>query len=645
MNDTRTPPMLWGEHLATGHPLVDEDHRGLIQLINAFSDAIDAPDEATRIDEAVRGLCAYAGGHFMREEAIMAQAGIDERHASTHARAHQGFVDYVNQVRQARKPPIEVVQFLKRWLNLHILGVDHAMARQIRMIEAGMTPAEAFDAEMQANKDPAMSILLQAMGNGEAAAPQQDGRAGSLIEQIMDSNPVATFVIDADHRVTHWNHACAIVTGVAARDIIGTKRQWAAFYTSERPVMADLIVSGALDENVEEFYPGIFRRSPIIPFAYEAESFFPQLGDGGVWLHFRAAPLRDPQGRMIGAVECLLNTTDRHRAEDALREHQKDLEATIATRTAELAQANLRMAEDILRQQAAEAELLQRYAEVTELNGKLQNAQEQLVQSEKLASIGLLAAGVAHEINNPIGYVHSNIGSLETYLRQVFSMLGAYAEAEKDLPDATRARLGKLKQEYDIEFLTEDVPTLMRESKEGIRRVKKIVQDLKDFSHVDSATEWQVVDLHKGIDSTLNIVNNEIKYKADVIKEFGVLPEVECMPSQINQVVMNLAVNAAHAMGEQRGKITVRTGTAGENVWIEVADTGSGIPEDIRQKIFDPFFTTKPVGKGTGLGLSLSYGIIQKHHGSIEVESEVGKGTTFRITLPIKRPSDDDATA
>jgi signal transduction histidine kinase len=168
--------------------------------------------------------------------------------------------------------------------------------------------------------------------------------------------------------------------------------------------------------------------------------------------------------------------------------------------------------------------------------------------------------------------------------------------------------------------------------------VRQIVQDLKNFSHVDSTQDFQWANLHQGIDSTLNVVASEIKHKADMVKEYGTIPDIECLPSQINQVVMNLVVNAAHAMGEQRGRITIRTGVEAEQVWLEVADTGSGIPPETLKRVFEPFFTTKPVGKGTGLGLSLSYGIVQKHQGRIDVGSVVGQGTTFRVTLPMRRP-------
>jgi signal transduction histidine kinase len=287
----------------------------------------------------------------------------------------------------------------------------------------------------------------------------------------------------------------------------------------------------------------------------------------------------------------------------------------------------------------------QRLDELRALNEQLEQTQSHLMQSEKMASIGQLAAGVAHEINNPIGYVYSNLGTLEKYVRGTFELLDAYEHAEAAISDpAVRAQLKAAKDKLDIAFLKEDLRALMEESREGITRVKKIVQNLKDFSHVDAADEWAYADLHAGLDSTLNIVHNEIKYKAEVHKEYGDLPEVECLQSQLNQVFMNLLVNAAHAI-DQHGDITVRTGRAGDEVWVDIIDTGKGIAPEHLSRIFDPFFTTKPVGKGTGLGLSLSYGILQKHHGRIEVQSEPGKGSTFRIWLPIRQPALQNAVA
>jgi signal transduction histidine kinase len=315
-----------------------------------------------------------------------------------------------------------------------------------------------------------------------------------------------------------------------------------------------------------------------------------------------------------------------------------ELEALVANRTSQLEQAMQRLEEDIRKREAAEAELLRRNNELTELNARLSMAQEQLMQSEKLASIGQLAAGVAHEINNPIGYVFSNFETLGTYIGRMLTMFEHYQQAEASIGNAeVLASVRALRATVDLDFLIEDIPVLMSESREGISRVRKIVQDLKDFSRVDANQEWQWANLHAGIDSTLNIVSNEVKYKADVIKEYGDIPDIECQPSHINQVIMNIVINGAHAISGERGRITIRTGCDDTNVWIEITDNGTGIPKEIQSRIFDPFFTTKPIGSGTGLGLSLSYGIIQKHGGQIDVQSAPGCGTTFRITLPIRR--------
>lgn len=327
--------------------------------------------------------------------------------------------------------------------------------------------------------------------------------------------------------------------------------------------------------------------------------------------------------------------------EEQVRRRTEELQAALHENeqvNRELQHAQKQMERENQERKHAEAEVLRRNAELVELNNKLSHAHEQLLQSEKLASIGLLAAGVAHEINNPIGYVFSNFNSLNSYLTSLFMILEAYKKAESSIaPPDVLAHIQALKKQADLDFLQEDVVALMRESQEGIVRVRKIVQDLKEFSHVDSKLDWTWMDLHKGMDSTLNIINNEIKYKADVIKEYGQIPDIECISSQINQVIMNLLVNAAHAIGKERGRITIRTGREGEMVWIEIEDTGCGIAKENLSRIFDPFYTTKAAGKGTGLGLSLSYGIIQKHGGHIAVQSEVGKGTVFRITLPVRR--------
>jgi len=274
--------------------------------------------------------------------------------------------------------------------------------------------------------------------------------------------------------------------------------------------------------------------------------------------------------------------------------------------------------------------------EIRRVHQRLEAAQHQVIQSEKMASIGLLAAGVAHEINNPVGFVNSNLATLGHYVDGLFRLLDAYAQLENQIVDSERRqRLVAVKQEIDLDFLRPDLGALLRESQSGLDRVTQIVKDLKHFSHVDQG-EWQAADLNAGLDSTLNVVWNELKYKAEVIKEYAPLPAVECMAGQINQVFMNLLINAAHAIPE-RGTITLRTTAVGDFVAVAIADTGQGIPPETLPRIFDPFFTTKPVGKGTGLGLSLSFGIVARHGGRIEVDSTPGVGTTFRVWLPVHR--------
>ena len=266
----------------------------------------------------------------------------------------------------------------------------------------------------------------------------------------------------------------------------------------------------------------------------------------------------------------------------------------------------------------------------------LEQAQLQLMQSEKMASIGQLAAGVAHEINNPIGFVGSNLGTLTGYLQDIFSIIAAYERAEALAGnDVAFEEARSLRQKLDYDYLKEDIAGLLGESRDGIDRVRKIVQDLKGFSHV-SDTVWEWADIHQGLDSTLNMAWNELKYHCTVSKNYGPLPKIRCLPSQLNQVFMNLLINASHAI-ETQGTITIRTRQAGEQmVCIEIADTGKGIAPEHINRIFEPFFTTKEVGKGTGLGLSLSYSIVQRHGGRIEVDSQLGVGSTFRLLLPIQ---------
>ncbi|TCT23298.1 ATP-binding protein [Thermomonas haemolytica] len=282
------------------------------------------------------------------------------------------------------------------------------------------------------------------------------------------------------------------------------------------------------------------------------------------------------------------------------------------------------------------------YAELQRTVDRLATAQEQLLRSEKMASIGQLAAGVAHEINNPIGYVGSNLGTLQDYSSALLSLVEKYHEVLfSENPQARRQEIVQARQQLDIDYILGDLPNLLSESREGIERVTKIVQDLKDFSRVGRDQKMQPADLLQGLDSTLNIVWNDLKYKVRLEKHYTSLPLVECLASEINQVFLNLLLNAGQAI-EQRGTIVLASGCDDEEVWISVTDSGCGIPPEAMPHLFDPFFTTKPIGRGTGLGLAISYSIVAKHHGRIEVTSKVGQGSTFRVVLPIRQEPAQD---
>jgi len=284
-----------------------------------------------------------------------------------------------------------------------------------------------------------------------------------------------------------------------------------------------------------------------------------------------------------------------------------------------------------------QSQLQARINQLDATNHQLKEAQNQLLQQDKMASIGQLAAGVAHEINNPIAFVSSNFNTLRQYVSSLLSLSEACDAAMAAPGDLAVAKdLARKRDAVEIDFLREDLPLLLDECAEGLGRVKKIVQDLKDFSRVDHS-DWQEADLNVGLESTLNVVRHEVKYKAEVIKHLAQLPPVTCLAAQLNQVFMNLIVNAAHAIAD-KGTITLSSGIEQAWAWVQVEDTGCGMSTEVQRRIFEPFYTTKDVGKGTGLGMSLSFSIVQKHGGAIQVRSTVGEGSAIRVWLPVGGP-------
>jgi two-component system NtrC family sensor kinase len=418
-----------------------------------------------------------------------------------------------------------------------------------------------------------------------AAQPVAEQSMSQLVrlQYLIDNTPAIIYcsVPSGDFKMTFVSNNAVNVLGYRPDDMLADPNFWFDhIHPDDAPAifssLAQLFVDG------QRAYEYRFRSA-----------------DGRyLWMHDTLRLIRDAHGAPLEVMGSLTDITDRKLMEQAL--HGKGQEQQL-------------------------------------LIGRLQEAHDQLLQAEKMASIGQLAAGIAHEINNPVGFVNSNLGTLQRYLATLFGVVRDYDAAIAAHAPAMAQQIAQIGKQADLDFLQDDATDLVRESMDGLKRVKDIVQALKDFSHIGES-EWQVADLHHGLDSTLNIVANEIKYKASVEKHYGQLPPVLCLASQLNQVFMNLLVNAGHAIKEQ-GVITIRTGCDGDWVWVSIGDTGCGIAPEIVNRIFEPFFTTKPVGSGTGLGLSLSYGIVTKHGGKIEVSSVVGQGTTFTVRLPLAPPA------
>ncbi len=445
---------------------------------------------------------------------------------------------------------------------------------------------------------------------------------------LLDNFPLGIFVLREDYAVLFWNSQMEIWTGVPRNKIMGEN------LTDHFPNLNEPKYAHRIQLIFDGGPPVIFSsllHKYIIPSSLGDGQFrvqdvsvisVPKEDVNGFYALFTIQDVTDLTHRIRGYKvmrdQAHKEVQKRKLAEEQLKKYSLNLEAMIEKRT-------------------------------SELNGaikNLQNTQSQLIQSEKMASIGQLAAGVAHEINNPTGFISSNLITLAEYEKDIRSLFFHYKELISNLKTVMVAEkglnsiAGKLEtieafeEEIDIDFIFDDFPNLVKECSEGSERIKKIVIDLKNFAHPGNQ-ERQYADINRNLSATLNIVRNELKYKASVKKDYGDLPEVLCHPQQLNQVFMNLLVNAAQAI-EKNGEIKIQTRAANGFVEIRISDTGAGIPKENILKIFDPFFTTKDVGKGTGLGLNVSYNIIKEHNGTIEVDSTVGQGTIFTVRIPVQ---------
>lgn len=294
----------------------------------------------------------------------------------------------------------------------------------------------------------------------------------------------------------------------------------------------------------------------------------------------------------------------------------------------------------LINAQTYKRDLEERNEELVRGKEQLERLQAQIVQSEKMASIGQLAAGIAHELNNPVGFVYGNLDLLESSVNDLLELLTFYDQAalSPDIDEAVAAIKTRIKYDLSIGDLT----SIVSDCRAGTERVRDIVQNLRTFSRLDEAA-FKKTDIHEGIDSTLRLLSRYFSGgNITLVRDYAELPLIDAYSAQLNQVWMNLLVNAAQAVGSATGEVTVRTHVEDDNVTISVSDTGGGIPKDVLSRIFDPFFTTKPVGEGTGLGLSITFGIVERHGGRIDVDTNAGSGTTFTVTLPqhIKAPDD-----
>jgi signal transduction histidine kinase len=307
--------------------------------------------------------------------------------------------------------------------------------------------------------------------------------------------------------------------------------------------------------------------------------------------------------------------TERKKAQDELYQSNLELESRVQKRTKDLHDKNAQLKVAI---------------------SNLKQAETQLIQSEKMSSLGILTAGIAHEINNPVNFISANIVPLKNDIHDIVQVLNKYTELSANSPlseELKEAR--KLSEELDLPYTLKETYQLLDGIEEGARRTATIVKDLRTFSRLDE-TDLKSVNIHENLDSTLTLLHNLFRDRINIVKNYGDIPEIACFPGKINQVFMNILTNAANAIPD-KGEVTISTSQNKDHVQISIKDTGEGMSKETIKKIFEPFFTTKPVGKGTGLGLSISYSIIQEHHGTISINSSLGKGTEFIITLPIKK--------
>ncbi|MBD2181634.1 PAS domain S-box protein [Planktothrix sp. FACHB-1355] len=466
------------------------------------------------------------------------------------------------------------------------------------------------------------------------ALQETEERYRLLVESVKD---YAIYMLDPQGHVISWNPGAERLKRYRAEEIIG--KHFSCFY---------------LSEDIKQGKPEQELRVAQAEGRYEDEGWRVRKDGSRFLANAVVTALRGKDGQLRGFAKVTRDITERKLAQEALQQANDELEKRVEERTAELTQANALLRQEIDVRKRTEVALRQSKAHLKEQAKQLEEAlhelhstQAQLIQKEKMSSLGQLVAGIAHEINNPVSFIYCNLDYANRYVQDLLHLLRLY---QQNFPQST-PEIVEAESAIDLDFLVADITKLLSSMKRGAKRIHEIVLSLRNFARHDEA-EMKFVNIHEGIDSTLSLLQNRLKATEgcppiQVIQAYGDLPLVECYPGLLNQVFMNLFANAIDALEElERSKvdtlspshptIIIRTEVVGQRVRISVADNGPGMTEEVRRRLYDPFFTTKSVGQGIGLGLSICYQIVvEKHRGQLNCISQPGKGAEFVIEIPV----------
>jgi len=578
----------WDEKFSINIDEIDAQHKQLFNLINRLNEAMAMGEAQQVLIRALDKLVAYIYYQFDAEENFMRQNHYPERLFLDHQLKHQAFVKKIakKQLQCATEPKkisVDLLHFLIDWFTDHILNVDKQMALTLVGQSIGETRACYFVKDTPC--DPLQKIE-------------------SRFIAFADHLPAFIWLKDKFNRMIYRNKHWQQVTGLMASEC-STEGWLNCIHQDDR------------DRLLAE-YDRAFKELSTLQIEYRL------IARDGACLSIleTAAPVRLENGEFAGFIGWGMNISRQKQVEAALALSVEQLEETVRKRTQELERLNEKL------NQEKEAQRV--------LNQKLEEAQDHLIRSGKMAAIGQLTSGIAHEINNSLDTIHANLNTLKHYSRNLDIIPEMAERLAGQLPNDNAEAIGfsNFKKQYKPASLIQELHGLTNASIETANRAQKLVQDLYDFSRIDKADKG-LFNIEKGLDAILAIINSELKYKAEIIRDYAGIKPIHCIGSQLNQVFMNLLTNAAHAI-EGFGKITIRTGYKNADwLWVEIENTAADIPDSIKSKILGPFFTTQPAKKTFGLGLSLSRKIIEDHQGELTFDSIVGKRTRFRVYLPV----------